>query len=92
MANVYACPVHVDQQGNDPNRACPLCGQRVIVLRAEPVSGEGPLQPAPAPAPAPAPQPTPEPPSNTPPPDLIAELDQVIALVSQIRDRLLNLA
>lgn len=80
MANVYACPVHVDQQSNNPLRLCPLCGLGSILLRADPSPAENPpLDPAPEPGPSP------EPP---PPGDLLAELDQVIAQLTQLRDRL----
>lgn len=83
MANVYACPVHVDQQSSNPLRLCPLCGLGSILLRADAAPPEhAPLQPA---------APDPRPSADRPPPgDPLAELDQVIAQLTQIRDRLRN--
>ncbi|HSN99561.1 MAG TPA: hypothetical protein VLS89_14805 [Candidatus Nanopelagicales bacterium] len=94
MANVYSCPVHVDQQSNEPQRLCPLCGQRPILLRAAVVEG-APLEPAPAPVPLPEtdldPVPLPEP-LPAPSWDPATDLDAVIALLSEMRDRLRGLA
>lgn len=80
MANVYACPVHVDQQSSNPLRLCPLCGLGSILLRADAAPPENaPMEPAPDPGP---------PADPLPPGDLLAELDQVIAQLTQLRDRL----
>jgi hypothetical protein len=89
MAHVYACPVHVDRQGNEPNRVCPICGLPSVILRAE---STGPTEGARLAEPVPDAKPEPkverEAPGDVPPADTAAKLDQIIVLLSQIRDRL----